>query len=99
MQVYADGLRRPISVIGSEQGPALGSAIHAAVAAGAYPDVRTASNAMGKVVPAVYTPDEASAATYDRLYAVYRELHDHLGRGGSRALHELQAIRRQAVTA
>src|SRR3712207_6320364 len=38
MQVYADVCRLPLSVIDSSQGPALGSAIHAAVAAGAYPD-------------------------------------------------------------
>ncbi len=43
MQIYADVLRLPLSVIGSAQGPALGSAIHAAVAAGAYPDVRAAA--------------------------------------------------------
>ena len=49
MQIYADVTRLPLSVIGSEQGPALGSAIHAAVAAGAYPDVPTAAKAMGKV--------------------------------------------------
>src|SRR5204862_8309906 len=30
MQMYADVTRRPLSVIGSEQGPALGSALHAA---------------------------------------------------------------------
>ncbi len=42
MQIYTDVLRRPLSVIGSDQGPALGSAIHAAVAAGAYPDVPAA---------------------------------------------------------
>ena len=40
MQLYADVIRRPIGIIGSDQGPALGSAIHAAVAAGAYPDIR-----------------------------------------------------------
>ena len=49
MQIYADVTRLPLSVIGSEQGPALGSAIHAAVAAGAYPDVPPAAQAMGKV--------------------------------------------------
>ena len=36
MQIYADVLNMPITVIKSAQGPALGSAIHAAVAAGAY---------------------------------------------------------------
>ena len=63
MQLYADVLRLPISTIGSEQGPALGSAIHAAVAAGAYPDVRAASEAMGRVERAVYTPDAARGRT------------------------------------
>ena len=58
MQTYADVLRLPISTIASEQGPALGSAIHAAVAAGAYPDVRAAAAAMGAVDRAVYVPDE-----------------------------------------
>ena len=51
MQIYADVLRLPLSVIGSEQGPALGSAIHAAVAAGAHPDVPAAADAMGRVAP------------------------------------------------
>ena len=35
LQVYADVLRRPLGVIGSDQGPALGSAMHAAVPPGA----------------------------------------------------------------
>ena len=58
MQLYADVIGRPIGVIGSEQGPALGSAIHAAVAAGAYPDIRAAAMAMGRVEHGVYVPDE-----------------------------------------
>ena len=48
MQIYADVTRRPLSLVASEQAPALGSAIHAAVAAGAYPDVAAAAAAMGK---------------------------------------------------
>jgi L-ribulokinase len=96
MQVYADVLRRPLSVIDSEQGPALGSAIHAAVAAGAYPDITAAAAAMGKVRRAVYQPDPASADVYDRLYAEYERLHDYFGRGGNDVLHRLHALRAEA---
>ena len=90
MQLYADVLRRPISVIGSDQGPALGSAIHAAVAAGAYPDVHAAATAMGKVERAAYTPDERRAAVYDQLYAEYSALHDYFGRGVNDVMHRLR---------
>ena len=48
MQIYADVLRRPLHLIGSEQGPALGSAIHAAVAAGLYPDIHAAVGGDGR---------------------------------------------------
>ena len=57
MQIYADVLDLPLSTIDSAQGPALGSAIHAAVAAGAYPDVATAAHAMGRVNRGVFRPD------------------------------------------
>ena len=39
MQIYADVTRRELSLLESEQGPALGSAMHAAVAAGCYADI------------------------------------------------------------
>jgi L-ribulokinase len=96
MQTYADVLRMPITVLTSEQGPALGSAIHAAVAAGVYPDIYAASEAMGKIERNAYVPDPARADAYDALYAVYEELHDHFGRGGSRALHTLHKIATEA---
>ncbi|MEU8248763.1 ribulokinase [Nonomuraea sp. NPDC048916] len=94
MQVYADVLRRPLSLIGSEQGPALGSAIHAAVAAGAYDDIQRAAAAMGRRRENAYLPDGRAADAYDRLYAEYRALHDHFGDG--RMLHALRAIRNEA---
>jgi L-ribulokinase len=97
MQVYSDVIRMPISVIGSDQGPALGAAIHAAVAAGAYPDVRAAAHAMGRVERAVYQPDEDRAKAYDALYAEYSELHDYFGRGGNDVMHRLNEIRAEAA--
>ncbi|SCG34591.1 ribulokinase [Micromonospora coxensis] len=96
MQIYADVTRRPLGIIGSAQGPALGSAIHAAVAAGAYPDVPAASAAMGRVDRDVYRPDPQRARAYDDLYAEYRRLHDHFGRGGDETLLRLRAIRNAA---
>jgi L-ribulokinase len=83
LQIYADVMNLPLSTIGSDQGPALGSAIHAAVAAGAYPDVHTAATAMGSVNRAVYRPIPANAAAYDELYAEYLTLHDYFGRGAT----------------
>jgi L-ribulokinase len=97
MQIYADVLRRPLGVIGSDQGPALGSAIHAAVAAGAYPDVPAAAIAMGRVNRDVYRPDEARANVYDQLYAEYVRLHDYFGRGANEVMYRLRAIRDRAL--
>jgi L-ribulokinase len=96
MQLYADVTGRPISVIGSDQGPALGSAIHAAVAAGAYPDVPTAAAAMGRVQRRVYEPDAGRAKAYEALYDEYRLLHDYFGRGENDVLHRLRRIRNEA---
>jgi L-ribulokinase len=93
MQVYADVMRRPLCMIGTDQGPALGSAIHAAVAAGAYPDVPAAAQAMGIKHDNVYRPDPASADVYDELYAEYVRLHDYFGRGGNEVMHRLRALR------
>ena len=97
MQVYADVLRRPISVIGSDQGPALGSAMHAAVAAGAHPDIRAAADAMGRLERDVWLPDAARADGYDALFAEYVVLHDHFGRGANEVMHRLRALRRSAL--
>jgi L-ribulokinase len=99
LQLYADVTRRPLSVISSEQGPALGSAIHAAVAAGCYPDVPAAAEAMGGKHEAVYLPDAASADVYDRLYAEYRLLHDYFGRGGNEVMHRLRGVRDRVLAA
>ncbi|MEU6207486.1 ribulokinase [Micromonospora musae] len=99
MQIYADVTNRPLSIIGSAQGPALGSAIHAAVAAGVHADVPTAAAAMGRVTRDAYLPDPERVRAYDALYAEYRRLHDHFGRGGDDVLLRLRSIRNAARSA
>ncbi|SDM65830.1 ribulokinase [Allokutzneria albata] len=97
MQIYADVTGLPLSVIGSTQGPALGSAMHAAVAAGAYADIRAAAEAMGSVRRAVYRPIAENVQAYQRLYEEYRQLHDYFGRGANEVMHRLRAYRRDAL--
>jgi L-ribulokinase len=93
MQIYADVLRRPLHVIDSDQGPALGSAMHAAVAAGVHEDIYAASEAMGRLRRDVHLPDDARADVYDVLFEHYTALHDHFGRGGDDVMHRLRALR------
>lgn len=92
MQIYADVTGRPLSILDAEQGPALGSAMHAAVAAGAYPDIAAAAQKMSRFVAHAYQPIPANAATYDRLYAEYLTLHDYFGRGLNDVMKRLKAI-------
>ncbi len=97
MQIYADVTNLPLSVATSTQGPALGSAIHAAVAAGAYPDVAAAAAVMGSKSDNVFVPIADNVAAYDVLFAEYTALHDHFGRGGSSVMRRLKGIRRDAL--
>lgn len=99
MQIYADVTGLPLSTVGSAQAPALGSAIHAAVAAGAYPDVETASAAMGSDPADVYQPVPENVEAYEALFAEYTALHDYFGRGGNDVMHRLKAIQRKALRA
>ena len=95
MQLYSDVTRLPISTIDTDQGPALGSAIHAAVASGIYANVNEAANAMGKVNKHVYMPNEERSQQYDLLYREYLELHDYFGRGANNVMKRLKQMKRE----
>lgn len=71
MQVMADVLDMPIKVAKSEQTPALGAAMLAAVSAGIYPNVETAKNIMGSGFDAEYHPIQENVAKYKPLYKKY----------------------------
>jgi len=96
MQIYADVLNMPLSVVESAQGPALGSAIHAAVAAGAYPDVAGAAASMGGRTRGVFQPNPEDSARYQEIFAEYLTLHDYFGRGANDVMRRLGDLRRKA---
>ena len=96
MQLYADALRRPLSVASVSQAGAQGSAIYAAVAAGEYPDIVAAAAAMGRVRHDAYRPDTDRGARYEQLYAQYSELY-HLFGKGTEVMHRLRVIAREAL--
>ena len=97
MQIYADVTGRTIRVAASRQASALGAAIHAAVAAGpeagGYAATAEASARMARLQEGAYVPDPENRAIYDRLYAEYRILYDHFGRGGNDVMKRLTALR------
>lgn len=71
-KLVANILNIEVGILSNEEGPALGSAILAAVGDGQYPDVETACRAIVKVHETI-KPDPAVTQKYDRLYAVYRQ--------------------------
>ncbi len=79
MQIYADVTGRPMKISRSAQTCALGSAIAAAVVAGAHKDYATAQKKMTGLKPKVFKPNAKAHATYKELYALYKQLHDALG--------------------
>ena len=89
MQIYADVLNRPVAISRSTQTCALGSAVAAAVvagkAAGGYADFATATKAMTGVQKKVFTPIAKNAATYEKLYGMYKQVHDAFGVKGHSA--------------
>jgi L-ribulokinase len=92
-QIYADVTGRTFSLAGSTQSPALGSAIHAAVAAGIYPDINAAAEVMGRLKAEVVAPNPENQKIYDQLFAEYKALYDYFGRGANDVMKRLKKIR------
>jgi L-ribulokinase len=82
MQIYADITGRSMKISRSEQTPALGAGMFAAVAAGkksggydSIDDARMTMTGTGKE----YIPHQPNHETYKKLYRLYRQLHDGFG--------------------
>lgn len=73
-KMIANILNLKVDVIESEEGPALGGAMLAAVACGEYPDVETIAAKIVKVVDTV-EPEPELVEKYDKCYARFKEIY------------------------
>ncbi len=93
MQLLADTSGRPVRVPDSTQIPARGAALFGAVAGGAFEDIEAAIAATRPPIARSYAPDPEAGAVYERVYAIFRELHDILGQSHANLLHDLKRVR------
>jgi L-ribulokinase len=83
-QVYANVLGKPVLVPAGIP-TSLGSGIFALLAAGAFPMIEAAQDAMC-LKYATYEPDPAAVKVYERLYPLYRDTYFALGRRDATAV-------------
>ena len=81
MQTCADVWNCPIDVLESEQSCALGAAIMAAVAAGAFDSVEAAQKVMASPVCKQYQPNDERVSIYNVLYNKYQTLGEYVSGG------------------
>ncbi len=98
MQIYADVLKMPVHIVDASQGPALGSAIYAAVAAGIWPDAAEGARRMGAEVAKTYEPVKENMVVYEELYQEYKKLHDCFGHGINPVMKTLKALKKGGQT-
>ena len=74
MQTLSDVLNMPIKVCNTDQACALGAAMFAATAAGAYATVAEAQDAMNSGFAKEYFPEPDQVKIYDEVYQRYLKL-------------------------
>lgn len=99
MQIYADVTNKPIKIAASRQTPALGAAMHGAVAAGSekggYDNINQASERMAHLEDKEYHPNQNHVEIYNKLYKEYERLHDYFGRGENDVMKRLKEIKQK----
>jgi len=99
MQIYADVTNKPIKIAASQQTPALGAAMHGAVAAGSknggYDDIYEAIYNMAHLKDKKYHPIPKNVKIYKKLYREYERLHDYFGLGENDVMKKLKNIKQK----
>lgn len=104
MQIYADVTGREIRLARRLLTcPALGSAMHAAVAAGpaagGYDSIFDAARHMAHVRKLTYRPRPDHHEIYNQLFKEYQTLHDYFGRGANDVMKRLKMLKRTVSSA
>jgi L-ribulokinase len=97
MQIYADITGRPMKISRSDQTPALGAAVFAAVAAGVRAGGYSSAGAAQKAMVEIgreYQPIANNHRVYKELYTLYRQLHDAYGthHGSGELFHVMKKL-------
>lgn len=92
MQILADVTGREIEATSSSNTPALGAALHGAIAGAAVESWEEAADVAKRQVT-TYRPIESNQKAYDSLYQVYMQLHDFFGVEKPEIMHSLRATR------
>ncbi len=103
MQIYADILGRPLKVSASEQTCAMGAALFGAASSGRV-SLADAQASCCRVRDRVYEPIPENQKVYEKLYALYRTLHDAFGTASwsgslDHVMKEVITIRQEARSA
>jgi L-ribulokinase len=97
LQIYADVTGREFKEAGSGHTSALGAAMFGAYAAGraagGFDSLTDAAKAMAQTKDVTHKPNTQHHATYQKLFAEYRTLHEYFGRGTNDVMKRLREIR------
>jgi len=97
LQIYADVTGRDFKEAGSGHTSALGAAMSGAYAAGraagGFDSLTDAAKAMAQTKDVTHKPNTQHHATYQKLFAEYRTLHEYFGRGTNDVMKRLREIR------
>lgn len=87
MQIYADVINKPMKIAAIDETVALGAALMGAHAAYMDEGEKVSYNSLQErscqVLDKVYHPNPENVKTYDKLYALYKKLHDAFGVEGT----------------
>lgn len=92
MQIYADVLNKNVMVSQTEQASGIGAAVLGATAGKLFNNVGEASQNMRKPFIKKYKPIKENAVKYQKMFVIYKQIHDYFGKENSELMWKLNNI-------